>query len=171
MSADQRRPDKLEAALAAGKFGRAREILASRMGTDPFNPTTAEQLGSLLLNMGDDIQAGRYLFVSGVRKPEYQPSIDTFLRRHSRHGWRNLLAALPATVKRCAWSEIPSVVREELRQAGVPQRPAAETLKGTISKAPAGRLEWVGCLVVLAILAGIGLLVSVVIVHFYDPWF
>jgi hypothetical protein len=141
------------------------------MGTDPFDPKTAEQLGALLLKMGDDIQAGRYLFVSGVRRPEYQASIDMFRRRQSRAGWRSLLGALPGTVKRCVWSEIPAVVRLELHQAGVPQRPASETLKGTLSTTSAGRLAWLGCLVVLAILVGIGLLVSVVIVQFYDPWF
>lgn len=54
------RPDKLKAALDAGELWRAKEILAGRMGGAPFSPALCEQLGQLMLQMGDVLAAGKY---------------------------------------------------------------------------------------------------------------
>jgi len=47
--------DKLAHALAAGQLWRAKEILTGRIGSGRYQPDLCEQLGLLLLRMGDDL--------------------------------------------------------------------------------------------------------------------
>lgn len=52
-------------------LARQRDSVGS-VGSGSFDPVLYEQLGQALLRMGDDVQAGRFLFLSGVRRPEYR---------------------------------------------------------------------------------------------------
>ncbi len=61
-----RRSDAVAEALATGKLWRAKEILSGRIASQPFSPELYEQLGALLLRMGDDLAAGKFLLLSGV---------------------------------------------------------------------------------------------------------
>jgi hypothetical protein len=159
--------DKLAEALTAGQLWRAKEILSGRIASGPFSPDTYEQFGALLLRMGDDLQAGKFLFLSGHRQPEYKPPIDLFLRRYSRAGWQSLLAAFPSAARRCTWSQLPSVVREELVELGVPVRPGGEPLRTTLHKSPAVGGGWGGCLILIVLAIALGLLLAGVVAHFY----
>ena len=160
-----RRPgiDRVHEAVSSGQLWRAKEILAGRIGSGPFDPESCEQLGRVLLQMGDDLDAGRFLFLSGQRHAEYEPAIQLFLRRYSRAGWQSLVAAFPAAARRCTWSELPPRVREDLVAAGVPERSDTEPLRATLRHHPAGGSGWGGCLVPLAILALMGALLWVAI--------
>jgi hypothetical protein len=100
-------PDKLAEALNAGRLWRAKEILGGRIASQPYSPALYEQFGALLLRLGDDLQAGKFLFLSGVRQPAYEAAIELFIRRHSRTDWQNVVSAFPSAVRRCAWSELP----------------------------------------------------------------
>ena len=153
------KPDKLKAALEAGELWRAREILAGRIGVAPFRPALCEQLGQVLLRMGDDLEAGKYLFLSGVRHPEYERAIQLFVRRYSRGGWQSLLGSLPAAARRAAWKDLPQTVTNELRELGVPIRGEAEALRETLERAPA-RASRRGCLTILVVALVIGVLVG-----------
>lgn len=153
------RIDKLEAALAAGQLWRAKEILAGRLGSGGFDATTCEQLGRVLLQMGDDLQAGKYLFLSGVRAPEYAGPIELFRRRHGRAGWQSLLGSLPASARRAAWADLPAALREDLRAAGVPQGAGDETIRRSTER-HALRRSAAGCATFLLVLLAAGLLIS-----------
>ena len=162
-----RRSDAVAEALATGKLWRAKEILSGRIASQPFSPELYEQLGALLLRMGDDLAAGKFLFLSGVRRPDYDTAIQLFVSRHSRAGWRSLVASFPNRVRRSAASDLPQVVQEELAALSVPSRPAGEPLFVTLQKTSSNRTSWRGCLLMLLVVAAIGLLVSVAIAYFY----
>jgi hypothetical protein len=163
-----RKSDKLAKALADGQLWRAKEILSGRIASGPFSPDTYEQFGLLLLRMGDDLQAGKYLFLCGRRQPEYQRSIDLFFRRYSRAGWQSLLAALPTAARRCSWSDLPGNVRDELVAAGVPPRPGREVLRTTLQRHPALNRGWGGCLLVVLVVISLGLLLAAVVAYFHE---
>jgi hypothetical protein len=161
---ERARIDKLRAALDAGELWRAREILSGRIGFGRYDPATYEQLGQVLLRMGDDLQAGKYLFLSGVRKPDYAASIALYLRRHKSGGWQSLLGTFPASARGATWTQLPPAVREDLRNLGVPPRPDGETIRKTHER-QASQITWrglfsaVGCLLVVSLL---GLLVAAI---------
>ena len=113
------KPDKLAAALAAGQLWRAKEILSTRISCGPYNPSECEQLGQILLRMGDDLEAGRYLFLSGERRPEYQAAIDLFVGRYARAGHNALLSRCPRGFQRTSWSKLPPNLQKELADSGL----------------------------------------------------
>jgi hypothetical protein len=156
--------DKVDAALDAGQLWRAKEILAGRIGSAEFSPELCERFGQLLLRMGDDLQAGKYLFLSGVRRPEYESAIRLFLRRYSRAGWQSLLGSFPAAARCAVWADMPQTVRNELRDAGVPILNQSDAVWGTARRAPTAARGWRGCLMVIAVVLFVGLLLSYLIV-------
>lgn len=160
--------DIVAEALAAGKLWRAKEILSGRIASQPFSPELYEQFGALLLRMGDDLAAGKFLFLSGVRRPEYESAIQLFVNRHSRGGWQSLVASFPNRARRSAASDLPAAVQGQLAALGVPPRPAGEPLVVTLEKTAPNRIGWRGCLLTLLVLAAIGLLASVAITYFYS---
>jgi hypothetical protein len=102
--------------------------------------------------MGDDIEAGKYLFLSGGRTAEYAPAIALFLQRHSRAGWRSLVATFPTRVRRARWADLPAEVRAELRAAGVPVKDDG-TVSPTLDRQVRQAFGAGGC--ALAVLGGI----------------
>jgi hypothetical protein len=63
---------------------------------------------------GTASKAGKYLFLSGVRRPQYDSSIQLFVKRHSRGGPKSLVAQLPTSVRRRPLHELPPTVIAEL---------------------------------------------------------
>ena len=92
------------------------------MGTG-YDPDYFELFGLALLGCGQTDNAGRFLFLSGVRRPEYTSAITRFLTLHSDHqNFRQLQSRLPERV-RVLWrlEQFPPVVAAELRAAGWPE--------------------------------------------------
>jgi hypothetical protein len=98
---------------------RQRDILAGRMSSMPFDVGLCEQLGLVLLRMGDDPAGGRFLFLCG-RADAYQAPIELFLSRHRHGGWRALAFALPQAAKRVPFSSLPVSVQDTFRAWGYP---------------------------------------------------
>lgn len=153
-------------AIESGQLWRAKEILSGRVGGSPFNAELYEEFGALLLRMGDDVQAGRFLFLSGKRRPEYQPAIDLFLRKHVRRG--ELFASFPAQVRRRPWVELPDQVQQELKalRGDAPSDGGSLWAKLRFPKEQSS-FSVVGCLLVLLVLVGFGFLLSLFIVFVF----
>lgn len=82
-----------------------------------------ELLGRALLDCGQVENAGRFLFLCGVRRAEYGAAIDRFLGRHSDlRNFRQLQSRLPKRVK-VLWRlrKFPPVVAAELQALGWPE--------------------------------------------------
>ena len=73
---------RVTAEVTAGRLWRAREILAGRIAGGDADPAILEAHGRVLQAMGEQVEAGRYLFASGVRAPAYADAIALFTRRH-----------------------------------------------------------------------------------------
>ena len=158
------RDDKVAKALEAGHLWPAKEILSGRIRTLPFDADMYEQLGAVLLRMGDDLQAGRFLFLSGHRRPEYERPIDLFLDRYVRGDRGGLFAAFPRPLRRRTWSDLPAQVQAELEAARVSPSPVGAPLSGVLYRE--SKASWGGILRVLLVVIVFVILVSILIAYF-----
>ena len=169
-----RSDEKLAAALAANELWRAKEILRGRIGNQPYSPELYEQYGNLLLRMHDTMQAGKYLFLSGVRKPEYSDAIALFLQRHSRRGARAVLDSFPNRVRGMALSDLPDAVQREIVALGVDETRAEVSLQRAAVHPATNIAGWTmltGCVIgliftIAAIVTGAPIVVHAIISFF-----
>lgn len=154
---------RVEQEVAAGRFWRAKEILRSNF-PHGFDPDYCEAYGQVLLQMNDLLEAGRYLFVSGVRLPEYEAAIHVFLDRFQALRTKGRYSILPGRINRTRIDDWPPTVQDELRSLGVYQdiqqhqklhspHPAAHRFMDRL--APCGCIVF---LIVIVLLAMTGLL-------------
>lgn len=90
----------VDQAIAERKLWRAKEILQGRLTSHAFDPIVLRRYGEVLLAMDDKIEAGRYLFCSGFRAPEYSEAIGLFLSRNRRDNPHRFLSGFPLMVRR-----------------------------------------------------------------------
>lgn len=122
---EQNRTDylmRVEKALSEGKLWRAKEILQGNVSAKKFDPVLYEKYGLVLLEMGDLVEAGKYLFLAGKSNPEYVKAVDLYLSRYAKNGWQNLYATFPASAKLLDPSEYPEPVGYELRRLGYSEK-------------------------------------------------
>ena len=105
--------------VESGEHWKAKEKLQGKLATPGFDATLFEEYGFVLLEMNDKLEAGKYLFLSGVRKVEYLESITLYLERYSGTYPQALFHTFPKKAQKSDISEYPSVVREELSSIGV----------------------------------------------------
>jgi hypothetical protein len=110
---------RVEARLESGGVWRAKEMLRGTIRSGRSEATLSERYGQLLESVGDRLEAGKYLFLSGVRRPQYDSSLQPFVKRHSRGGAKSLVAQLPTSVRRRPLHELPPTVIAELTSLGV----------------------------------------------------
>ena len=115
---------KVQPFIDDGRLWRAREYLASRIASSPYDAALCHQLGWVLLRMGDELEAGRYLFASGQRRPAYREAIEQFLDRYRRGGWPHVVAELPSSIRRVSIAELPVRLSSELAELGKPAESA-----------------------------------------------
>ena len=115
--------ERAEREISNGNLWRAKEILQGSVGHSGYKIEIYEKLGVVLLEMRDLAEAGKYLFLSGVRKPEYEKAIGIFLQKYEGKP-HNLFRTFPRSAKLSKISEYPKNVADKLRELDLP-----ETLK------------------------------------------
>ena len=115
-------PPHVQKAVDEGKLWRAKEILSGRIASSEFSPELYEQYGSILLAMGDELEAGKYLFLSGAGDPDYAHAVDLYLARNRKVEGRQFLASFPARLHKVPFGGLPDRVRRELETRGVSSR-------------------------------------------------
>jgi hypothetical protein len=110
---------RIEAEVAAGRPWRAKEIVRGTISNDWPQSGVVERYGQVLLSLGDELEAGKYLWLSGVRSAAYETAVALFLTRHGRQGREILLAQLPKSFRRLAFDQLPAEVRRELSALGI----------------------------------------------------
>ena len=153
---------RVEVEIAAGRLWRAREILGSAVAQFITDAVVLERYGMVLDQLGEKLLAGKFYFLSGVRRPGYAAAIAIFRSRTARGGTSNLLAQLPAAAKRAGLDTLPAVTVAELRALGVSDAELQRRLpaRARQRQRAAESSQWVGILVLSAILfvfvAGVG---------------
>lgn len=111
--------EKSREAWEAGLRWRAKEILQGSIRSCGFNPEIYEEYGRVLLGMGDTLEAGKYLFLSGVRLEEYAEPIKLYLSRYAKTEPTQLYASFPTTARKLGFGRLPDTVQLELRALGL----------------------------------------------------
>ncbi len=108
----------------------ALSLLASSCYGAGYDVDYFELLGRALLGCDRIDNAGRFLFLSGVRRPAYEAAITRFLSRNSDpNNFRQLQSQLPERVRtRWRLAQFPPIVASELRSLGWPEDTQAEII-------------------------------------------
>ncbi len=151
-------PDPVKQAIDANMLWRAKEILEGRVGSMPYDPELYEQYGVILMKTENVMSAGKYLFLSGSRLPEYKYCIDIFVKRHARSGWQTVVRLFPVKAKQLALSQFPDCVQKDILGLGctpeqydlfIGKRKYSRNTKMGLGE----KLKMVGCVSVLIIVA------------------
>lgn len=173
LEGDRLPPDILQA-VQEGKLWRAKEILSGRIGTAGFDPRLYEQYGTVLVKMGDLVEAGKYLFISGARQPEFAEALNLFRDRHARGGWQSMLGTWPSRAKSIPIESLPASTQEDLRSLGLPpgfsRKSVAEAAKPSRSKVK-DKLISAGCIAALLFVLASFLVGAPVVVKAVLAWF
>lgn len=121
-------PPHVREAVSQGKLWRAKEILQGTLANSKYDPLLCEQYGVVLLQMNDLVEAGKYLFLSGQIKEEYEESLALYLERFGGRDWQTLVASFPKKAKNIQLDLYPANVREELQKVAVPVNRGNEVL-------------------------------------------
>jgi hypothetical protein len=156
MKAIQRAQEQIQ----QGKLWRAKDILGGSLSNYPFTPEIYRAYGDLLLQMGDLREAGRFLFLSGTREPNYSDAIAIFLSQFENANKNNLYSAFPSRARLGKLSDYPAAVADELKKRGfqeIIRHSAAPPIpKRFRDKVKGGCLAIFG--IIIFILLGIGLI-------------
>ena len=109
--------DRVSTYLKDGQHWRAKELFQGRL-SGKFDPKLCEDYGKVLLAMNDTLDAGKYLFVSGVREPEYERAIELYLNRFAKPSFSQLLNTFPKSLQREPFEAYPDRVVEDLKHRG-----------------------------------------------------
>jgi len=110
---------RAQAEIEAGRLWRAKEILRGHLETRGYDLALYETYGRLLLLMHDDFEAGRYLYLSGVRHPEFEEAIGFYLKRYGAD-WQKLRGSFRKHARLGKREDYPSAVSNHLKQLGAP---------------------------------------------------
>jgi hypothetical protein len=108
-------------AVEEGELWRAKEMLVGGIGTRGYDLKLFQQLGEVLLQMHDLVEAGKYLFLCGKRNSRYDQAIDLYLQKYHK----SLLTTFPRPARLEKLEKLagyPESVREELHRQGLNSR-------------------------------------------------
>ena len=152
---------------AAGRPWRAKEILGGAVRSFSLDVRLLEAYGRLLDRLGDRVEAGKYVFLSGVRGPDVDEAIQLFISRHGKGHLNNLVARFPRLVRSLGVSQLPPVVEADLKALGLPESFPRDQPIQQVVEPPGWRqsLSMLGCAVVSIVLLVASIVGLVVIVR------
>lgn len=111
--------DRVDDAIQRGEVWRAKEILRGNIRLRGYDVVLYEQYGKLLLEIGEMSEAGKYLFLSGRRSPEYEQAISVYLERHMPNP-EQMYFSFPRAARLNDIDEYPEEVRRTLESIDFP---------------------------------------------------
>lgn len=110
--------DKARRELDHGNLWRAKEILQGAIRSESYDVELYEMMGTVFLRMGDLPEAGRFLFLSGVRRNDYLEAIELFLSKHKGKAPQEFVHLFPRKARLRTVSEYPHEVAQLLKETG-----------------------------------------------------
>ncbi|MSQ93901.1 MAG: hypothetical protein EXR98_05015 [Gemmataceae bacterium] len=148
--------DRAEKAVREGELWRAKEILQGGIRGRGYDQAIFERLGLVLLQMGDLLEAGKHLFLSGRRETSYEKAISLFLGRFTRATPLQLYSTFPKAARLARRDDYPPPVSADLERLGLPEElpvPIRRTYEGW--EGLSGKRIGFGCLAVVVVVLGL----------------
>ena len=111
--------DRVDEAIQRGEVWRAKDILRGNIRLRGYDVDLYERYGKLLLEIGEMSEAGKYLFLSGRRSPEYGEVISVYLERHMPNP-EHMYFSFPRAARLNDIDEYPEEVRRTLESIDFP---------------------------------------------------
>ena len=113
---------RVDEAVQRGEVWRAKEILRGNIASGSYDSQLYERYGLLLTELGELVEAGKYLFLSGRRSPEYERAIEVYLSRYPADRPEVLYHSFPSAARFGEQlSRYPLDVRRTLQERGLPE--------------------------------------------------
>ena len=112
---------RVDEAIERGETWRAKEMLRGNVGSGSYDSQLYERYGKLLLDLGELVEAGKFFFLSGRRRPEYDEAIAVYLSRHPESRPELLFYSFPSGARFRELHRYPLEVRRVLEERGLPQ--------------------------------------------------
>ena len=114
---------RVDEAVQRGDAWRAKEILRGNIASGSYDSQLYERYGTLLMELGELVEAGKYLFLSGRRSPEYARAIVVYLSRYPADRPDVLYHSFPSAARfgQDRLSLYPLEVRRALQERGLPE--------------------------------------------------
>ena len=113
---------RVDEAVEKGEVWRAKEILRGNIASGSYDSQLYERYGMLLMELGELVEAGKYLFLSGRRSPEYARAIEVYLSRYPADRPEVLYHSFPSAARFGEQlSRYPLEVRRTLQERGLPE--------------------------------------------------
>ena len=114
---------RVDEAVQKGEAWRAKEILRGNIASGSYDSQLYERYGTLLMELGELVEAGKYLFLSGRRSPEYARAIEVYLSRYPADRPDVLYHSFPSAARfgQDRLSLYPLEVRQTLQERGLPE--------------------------------------------------
>ena len=113
--------ERVDAAVQRGQVWRAKELLRGNIGSGSYDSPLYERYGRLLLDLGEFVEAGKYLFLSGRQCPEFAEAIKVYLSRHPQGRPEVLYYSFPSAARFRQITRYPLAVRRVLEERGLPR--------------------------------------------------
>ena len=161
--------DRAKGEIEKGRIWRAKEIFQGSLSQEnhALAPEFLEAYGVLLNQLGDQFQAGKYLFLSGRRHEVYTEAISLFLDRNRRTHINDLIRQFPARIRRQGLGHLSENVRKELEVRGANLKDLERRTERSSDSSSSSWWEryglWVmgGMLILLLITASVGFITMV----------
>jgi hypothetical protein len=108
--------------LDSGSSAAALRLLTGACYGTGYDVDYFELLGRALLECGQVENTGRFFFLSGIRRSEYEAAIAKFLKQNDPNNFRQLQSRFPKRAQ-VLWNlkQFPPIVASELRSLGWPE--------------------------------------------------
>lgn len=155
--------ERVDEAVSRGELWRAKEVLQSAIRYEGYDVVVFQRMGLVLLRMDDLPEAGKYLFLSGVREPPYERAISLYVNRYlgKRAKQRmSLYYSFPRAARLTNRAEYPAAVASELAALGFPENLPAPSPRhaGPSPQAFAAMMGGYGCLALIVVVLGLTVL-------------
>lgn len=111
--------EKVDRLITEGKIWSARERLYGHLGSNGFNAQVFLKLVEVYQLLGEENQAARFAFYSGVRTDETNKLSAAYLGTITEcNSVFDALSDMPKAFRRAESHQLPSIVKEELINAG-----------------------------------------------------
>lgn len=149
MSARRDYKSRAREEIERGRLWRAKEILRGNITARGYDRELYEEYGRLLRELGDELEAGKYLFLSGTSSNEYLPAIRLYLSRVGASA-EMLRSTFPGAARDLRLEYYPQNVRDELQKRGYKggHRHPGDT-RGTVQMSFRSRVMVGGCILAL----------------------
>lgn len=138
---------RADAEIGNGRLWRAREILGSSIVTYGYSREIFYALAKVLLEMGEDLEAGKYLLLSVDTPSDTELcAINVFLSRCNDRNFQALLAKFPKVARLRERDAYPEYLRKHLTKINAPQTIATQDIASSTNFSPLyDRLLLGGC--------------------------